>query len=488
MTANKYLRNKMMIMRLLLMVSVSLFTTFIRAEVSSPNILIIVADDCTYNDLPLYGGQNAKTPNIDVLAARGLTFNQAYLASAMCQPCRSELYSGQYPLSNGCAWNHSASRPDTKSLPHYLRPLGYRVGIAGKVHVKPAQAFPFDGVAGFEKSCVRNPTQSHDLAGIREYMSADSNSPFCLVVALVEPHVPWVMGDASKYPPGKIKLPANLADTPETRKHFSDYLAEITYMDGQVGDILTTLKDSGLEKDTLVIFTSEQGSQFPGCKWTNWNTGLHTALIASWSDNISEGERTDALVQYADILPTLVDLAGGEKLTSVDGSSFLEVLKGEKNNHREFAYGMHNNLPEGPSYPIRSITDGRFRYIRNLSPGELYIEKHLMGGGRFNNPYWATWMGSDFIQNPKSYDRIKRYMLRPAEQLYHTQEEPYELHNIAGDSGYGEIKGKLSSALDLWMTSQLDPGAAVDTVDALKAARSGAHLHGPKRQGAEKVR
>jgi len=73
------------------------------------------------------------------------------------------------------------------------------------------------------------------------------------------------MGDASKYPPGKIKLPANLADTPETRKHFSDYLAEITYMDGQVGDILTTLKDSGLEKDTLVIFTSEQGSQFPGC-------------------------------------------------------------------------------------------------------------------------------------------------------------------------------------------------------------------------------
>ena len=81
-----------------------------------PNVLIIMADDCTYNDLPLYGGKNAKTPHIDALAARGLTFNQAYLASAMCQPCRAELYTGQYPLSNGCSWNHSASLPTTQSL------------------------------------------------------------------------------------------------------------------------------------------------------------------------------------------------------------------------------------------------------------------------------------------------------------------------------------------------------------------------------------
>lgn len=64
----------------------------------SPNVLIILADDCTHNDLPLYGGQNAKTPNIDRLASEGLTFNKAYLAEAMCQPCRAELYSGQYPL------------------------------------------------------------------------------------------------------------------------------------------------------------------------------------------------------------------------------------------------------------------------------------------------------------------------------------------------------------------------------------------------------
>ena len=73
-----------------------------------PNFLIIMADDCTHNDLPVYGGVNARTPNIDRLAAEGLVFARAYLSAAMCQPCRAELYTGQFPMRNGCAWNHSA--------------------------------------------------------------------------------------------------------------------------------------------------------------------------------------------------------------------------------------------------------------------------------------------------------------------------------------------------------------------------------------------
>ena len=450
-----------------------------------PNVLIIMADDCTWNDLPLYGGRNAKTPNLDVLAARGLTFDQAFLASAMCQPCRAELYTGQYPLRNGCAWNHSASRPGTRSLPHLLRPLGYRVGIAGKVHVKPATAFPFDKVPGFDPSCVRDPTQPHDLAGITDYMrgTADGDeSPFCLVVALVEPHVPWTMGDASRYPPKKIELPPYLADTALTREHYADYLAEITYMDGQVGDIIGALDAAGKSDTTLVLFTSEQGSQFPGGKWTNWSAGVQTALIAAWPKNVHPNKRTDALVQYADIAPTLVELAGGDPDSAdyaFDGSSFAKVLHGKASRHRDFAYGMHNNLPEGPSYPIRSITDGRYRYIRNLSPGELYIEKHLMGGGRLNNPYWSTWLGADPISQPRVYELARRYMSRPAEQLYLPGQDPYELNDLAADPAHAAARDRLATALDAWMTSQSDPGRAVDTVEALKAARRGEHLHGP---------
>lgn len=447
-----------------------------------PNVLVIMADDCTHSDLPLYGGQNARTPNIDALAAQGLTFNKAYLCSSMCQPCRAELFSGQYPMRNGCAWNHSASRPDMESMPQHLGRLGYRVGIAGKIHVKPNRVFPFQKVDGFDSSCVRNPTRAHSVEPVLEFMSAD-DAPFCLVVALVEPHVPWVMGDPSQYPPEEIILPPNIADTPRTRTDFGKYLAEISYMDGQVGQLLQTLDRSGRADDTLVLFTSEQGSQFPGCKWTNWDTGLHTALLARWPGRIEAGRRTDALVQYCDVLPTLIDLAGGDTADDVfDGMSFRQVLEGSHTSRRKYAFGMHNNVPEGPPYPIRTVTDGEFRYIRNLTPDELYIEKHLMGtrgDGGLNNPYWATWMWSAQA-TPQTYQLVRRYMRRPAEQMYHTHTDPYELKNLAGDRAMDKRRKQLSQVLDDWMESQGDPGSEQDTLKSLQAARQGQHRFAPK--------
>lgn len=450
---------------------------------SPPNVLVIMADDCTFNDLPAYGGQNAKTPHIDKLAREGLLFRRAYLSEAMCQPCRAELFSGQYPTRNGCAWNHSASRNSVTSMPHHLGPLGYRVGLAGKVHVKPKKVFPFEEIDGFDSNCVRNPTRPHQLSGISEFIGRDQQKPFCLVVALVEPHVPWVMGDASQYPPATIKLPPNLADTPRTRQDFSAYLAEITYMDGQVGEILKVLEESGKANDTLVLFTSEQGSQFPGCKWTNWDTGIHTGLIARWPEKIEGGRTTDAVVQYADILPTLLTLAGGDcSEKPYDGRSFAGVLRGEETSHRQYAYGLHNNIPEGPRYPIRTVTDGEWRYIRNLLPEEIYIEKHLMGikgTGALNNPYWATWV-RDSWNNPHTYKVVRRYMRRPAEQLFHTAEDPYEMSNLAGTPEFSEIQKKLSMELDRWMKRQGDPGAPQDTQRAHKAAKEGKHLYGAK--------
>lgn len=447
-----------------------------------PNFLIILADDCTFNDLPVYGGKNARTPNIDRLATDGLVFNRAYVSEAMCQPCRSELYSGQYPMRNGCAWNHSASRPTTTSMPHHLGALGYRVGIAGKVHVTPKMAFPFEAVDGFEPDCVKSPTRPHDTGPALAFMRRDAAQPFCLVVALVEPHVPWVMGDPSRYPANQIALPPIIADTPRTREDFARYLAEITYMDGQVGEVLAALKSSGREGDTLVLFSSEQGSQFPGCKWTNWDTGLHTALIARWPGRISPGTRTDAIVQYPDVLPTLVEAAAGEPAKhSYDGSSFLAVLLGERSTHREYAYGLHNNIPEGPAYPIRTVSDGRFRYIRNLTPDEIYIEKHLMGiagDGSLNNPYWASWIW-DSAKSPNIYALVKRYTRRPPEELYDTAADPFELNNLARDAAHAATRNRLSAELDRWLASQGDPGAPQDTQEAIAAARKGQHLYVP---------
>lgn len=464
----------------LLVVGLLLVTPAVAAQ---PNVLVILGDDCTFSDLPVYGGQNARTPNIDRLAVEGLTFNRAYLASAMCQPCRAELYAGQFPMRNGCAWNHSASRPGTRSLPHHLQPLGYRVGIAGKVHVLPEKSYPFEQVAGFDENCVRAPTAAHDLTGVREFIGRKADAPFCLIVALVEPHVPWVMGDASKYPPRKLKLPPHLADTPKTRQDFAAYLAEITYMDEQVGQILAALEAEGKREDTLVLFSSEQGAQFPGGKWTCWDVGLHTALIARWPGVVAAGKRTDAIVHYADVAPTLLELAGGAAGTEVfDGQSFAAVLRGEKAVHRSFAYGAHNNVPEGPPYPVRTVTDGEWRYIRNLTPGEIYIEKHLMGqmgGSAAHNAYWPTWIAMSW-QNEATYKLVKRYMSRPAEELYHTAEDAYEMNNLADQPQHAAIKAKLSAELDRWLAKQNDPGIPQDTSEAHQAAKSGRHLYFPK--------
>ena len=445
------------------------------ANESKPNILLIIADDCTFSDLPVHGGRNARTPHLDRLADEGLVFERAYLGMAMCSPCRSELYTGRYPFRNGCAWNHGTTRPGTRSIPHYLGDLGYRVGLTGKTHIKPAKSFPFEKVPGFDPNCVNDPTRPHDLAGTRKFITRDATQPFCLVVALTEPHAPWVMGDPSAYPPKKLKLPPYLADTPQTRQDFANYLAEITYMDSQVGDLMALLDEVNLADNTLVLFTSEQGAQFPGNKWTNWDSGLHTSLIARWPKTVANGERTQALVQYADVLPTLIELGGGKPDDDTfDGNSFAKVLRGESDQHRDFAYGMHNNFPEGPPYPIRSITDGEWRYIRNLTPERLYIEKHLMGKSD-HNPYWQSWLFSS-TDDPKARMLVERFLHRPAEQLYHTSEDPFEMNNLASNNTHASTMKRLSDALDQQLEIQRDPGIPLDTQKAHRAAAKGMPL------------
>jgi len=222
-------------------------------------------------------------------------------------------------------------------------------------------------------------------------------------------------------------------------------------------------------------------SQFPGNKWTCWDTGLHTVLIARWPDRIQAGHRTDAIVQYVDVVPTVMDIAGVRSEHTFDGISFAAVLRGEKATHREFANAAHNNIPEGPAYPVRSITDGQWRYIRNLTPQSLFIEKHLMGllgGSTVHNAYWSSWMATS-DESPRTYNLVQRYMVRPAEELYHTAIDPFEMTNLAGNQEYASIQKKLIAELDLWLQQQNDPGIALDTVEAYRAAKRGQHRYVP---------
>jgi uncharacterized sulfatase len=437
-----------------------------------PNVLLIIADDATHSDLPLYGGRNVKTPHIDRLAAGGMQFRHAYLGMSMCVPCRAELYTGLYPVRNGVAWNHSVATPGTRSVVHHLGELGYRAGLAGKVHASPKEVFPFEMVEGFEPNCVAL-TASHDVAEMKRFILRDPGRPFFLSVALVVPHAPWTAGDPGRFDPARIALPPYLADTKETREDFSRYLAEIEVLDRQVGDVLAALEETGQAGNTIVLFTSEQGAQFPGCKWTNYEEGVHTALLVRWPGRVRPGARTDALVQYADVLPTLVEAAGGDpSAKGFDGTSFLPVLLGRTEEHRRYVYNMHNNVPEGPPYPIRSVRSREFRYLRNLAPDSLYIERHVMGRSEHNH-YWPSWLWAS-ADDPHALSVLTRYVRRPAEELYRAGDGDFESRNLADDPRFASVKRELSAALDRWLAEQKDPGAALDTREAWQANRKAA--------------
>ena len=450
------------------------------AQHRPPNFLVIIADDVTYNDLPLYGGPNIVTPNIARLASQGLTFDRAYLSMAMCNPCRTELYTGLYPFRSGSSWNHSAARAGTRSVVHYLGDLGYRVGLSGKKHVVPDESFPFEKVPGVPNPRGVVPDPDFDTTNIRDFMERDRQQPFFLVTAFHEAHAPWSVGHPERLDPAELVLPENLADTGRTREQFAQYLAEIVAWDREVGQLLNALDESGEADNTVVMLTSEQGSAFPGNKWTNWNTGVRTALVVRWPGKVPAGARTSALVQYADVLPTLIAAAGSDPGSSFDGSSFLPVLLEGASEHRQYLYFMHNNVPEGAPYPIRAIADRRWHYVRNLAPQRLYFEKHMMGGFRANW-FWESWLAESGPSNGKptnrrAVDLVNRFMRRPAEQLYEVAADPYQMRNLAGDPSLAGVRDRLAAELGRWMQNQGDPGEALDTEAHWSAARAGRHL------------
>lgn len=426
-----------------------------------PNILLIIADDCTYSDLPIHGGININTPNIDKLASEGMTFNNAYVTMSMCVTCRSELYTGLSPFSNGSLWNHSHTYPKTPSIVNHLRKRNYRIGIAGKIHVFPETNFPFEKIDGVERNPVAN-TAEYDGKQIENFITRDRKQAFCLVVGFTMPHVPWTVGDASAFDEMSIKLPDYIADTKLTRQAYCAYLAEIVELDHQFGLLMSSLEASGEADNTIIVFTSEQGAQFPFCKWTNYNNGVHTSMIVKWQDQITANTRSGALVQYSDILPTLLDLVDGDTSDfAFDGSSFKDVLLEGKKIHRDYAYFIHNNVPEGTPYPIRSITDGSYHYIRNLNCQAFYTEKHMMGDKMLYN-YWAEWM-FDAAINEKVFDSVTRYMKRPYEELYDLKNDVNERHNLIENPQYFKEKVRLSSNLDQWLEDNGDTGLELDT-------------------------
>lgn len=426
--------------------------------IDKPNIVVILADDLGSNELSCYGGKNLITHHIDRIADEGMRFTNNYASCAMSVPLRASLYTGLYPVHHGSYQNHKTSYPDIKSVTHYLSQTGYRVGRAGKQHTSPRSVFDFEEIPGFETICVSR-TAEYTTDGINEFITRDSH-PFCLFVCSIHPHAPWTWGNPEEFDKSKIILPPNCVDNNQTRELFCRYLAEIRALDNEVGSVLEALEETKQMDNTLILFLGEQGPKFPFGKWTCWQYGTHSAMVARYPKAINQKSVTDAIVQYEDILPTLVDFTGNGNIENIDGHSFLPVLLGKKKNHREWAYCIHNNIPEGNSYPVRSIQDKRYKLILNLSNTQPFFLKHMMGK-KNKEEMWEGWLQkaeedecTDFLVN--------HYVKRPAIEFYDLKNDPWELNNIATKQKYAKRIITMKAALEKWMSEQGDLGAEMD--------------------------
>lgn len=421
-------------------------------QAEQPNLLFIIADDCTYLDLECYGGQ-ARTPNLNRLCQQGLKFNRCFQAAPMCSPTRHCLYTGLYPVSSGAYPNHTFVKAGTKSVAHYLAEAGYRVALSGKRHINPPESFPF------EYSGKNNP----DFESLDRLMSAcrESQQPFCIFACSNEPHTPWNKGDAAAYPPAKLELPEYFVDTPSTREAYSRYLAEITYYDWQVGECLKLLEKNGVTDNTLVMVVSEQGNSFPFAKWTCFEMGLASAMIVRWPGKVAAATETDALVEYVDVVPTFLAAAGTAIPKSLEGRSFLPVLLGQSDRHKQYVFGLQTSrgIINGPErYGIRSVRSDRYRYVLNVDADTTFSNAVT----KKTNKWWQSWVAKAEAGDAHAAEMVGRYTQRPREQLYDANADPLNLHNLADDPKLADVKQRLKKELNEWMTAQGDEGTPTE--------------------------
>lgn len=393
-----------------------------------------------------------RTPVLAALARQGLCLDAMFTATAMCAPVRQQIMTGMWPVRNGAYPNHSRVRDGVKGLPVYFKELGYRVARVGKKHFGPDEAFPFEVIGTGDREPEPGKMQELDA-----FMRRDRAQPFFVWIASHQPHMPRDVGDASAYPPEKIQVPPHLVDDISTRQRLSPYFAEITWMDRQLGAVLELVEKAGIANETIFIFCGEHGAQSPFSKWTLYENGLKAAFIVRWPGVVKPGTRSAAMTQYVDLLPTLLEAAGGTAPTGLDGKSFLPVLQGKATRHGEYVFGIQTTkgiINGRAGYPIRSVRDGRYKYIRNLRP-DLEFTNILTDASRDS-------IIADWEKLPHGKARAAFYRQRPAEELYDLELDPFELKNVAGEERLAAVQTRLSARLDGWMKQQGDEGWATE--------------------------
>ncbi len=430
---------------------------------SRPNIVLYLADDLGVDFLGCYGNKAIRTPNVDRLATEGMKFQRVFAASPTCAPSRAALYTGLYPSRNGLMGNHTDSKLGVKSMAHHLGALGYRVVLANKSHVKPQSVYPFEilnaTLPANPKFPRRYRAEGLDAQAVDAFLARHAKEkpeqPLCLILADNNPHVIWEKNKT--YDPTRLPVPPIMVDTPKTRTALANYYQDITTMDQRVGQVLSSIKKHGFEPNTLFIFTSDQGPEWPHCKWTVYDTGLRVPFIARWPGHIKADSHNHALISLVDLLPTFHELAGGDALQDIDGLSFKNVLLGHERKFRETIFASHTGDGEMNVSPQRGVRDERFKLVLNLNPERKWTTHFtkVMDIPDSHGEVYSTWTekAKEDAEAAHLVNLIERH---PRWELYDTKADPFELTNLIDHGGHGKRVAKLKAELRNWMKSQRD--------------------------------
>lgn len=427
-----------------------------------PNILLAIADDWSWPHAGAYGDKVVKTPNIDRAAQEGVLFNYAFAAGPACTVSRASILTGQaiHRLEEG--GNHRGFLPKKfKVYPDLLEEVGYVVGYTRK-------GWGPGSVEAAERS--RNPA-GPEFKSFKQFLQTVApEAPFCFWFGSNDPHRGYKAGSgvAAGMKLEDVQVPPFLPDTPTVRGDLLDYYFEVQRFDRDLGRMIELLKRSGKLENTLIVVTADQGMPFPRAKCTLYDGGTRVPLVVRWDAKITGGRTVDDMIGLPDLAATFLEAAGLEPPSQMTGRSFLNILLSDKSGRidpgrdkifSEVERGF--GLPNGDkSYPIRTIRDHDFLYIRNLRPhlwpaGPSFVD---MNGGptkaemikRKNDPAIAPYYKLGFRK-------------RPAEELFDMSKDPGQLNNVAGEPRYAKVKKRLRAELDRWMTETDDPRAKGET-------------------------
>ncbi|TWT55494.1 sulfatase family protein [Allorhodopirellula solitaria] len=414
------------------------------ADQPPPNFVFFITDDISAEDMETYGGP-IPTPNLDRLAARGVTFDNAYVTASSCSPSRCSIITGRYPHNTGAPELHTPLPRDQWKFPGRLRRSGYHSVLSGKNHMS------YNGVQEDESNLADafdrilrggRPSGSEDW--VKTLRNRPKDQPFFFWFASHDAHRAWQLNEkAPRFETQDVVVPPYLVDGPKTRQDFRGYYHEVARTDFYLGLLLDELADEGITDNTFVIFTSDNGRPFPRCKTRLYDSGAKVPLVIA-GPGVAMSKRSASLASLIDIAPTVLELAGVAIAEQFQGVSLLPILRDPDSTVRDYLFAEHN----WHTYPAneRMVRFENWTYIRNHN----HEDQNLCAESADRFPAGAELWEAEANGLLASQQRDVFLKPRPFEELYDVQADPDQFNNLADSPEHSEILAELRDVMDRW--------------------------------------